>query len=85
MRSFRRRSKLVDALQFDGTAEGRDKLAAFAGRNLADAAREDLHVRTPFGVAIVSQGSWLVRDPATRDLSVVTNDQFFRDHDHVGA
>ena len=84
MRRFRRRPKLMPAVQFDGTKEGCHQLIAFSARVTHAADGGDVRITTARGPLDVRPGDWLVRDPDIDEVAVLTNEAFFATFDCVG-
>lgn len=84
MRRYRRRPKLMPAVQFDGTREGCHLLIAFTSRVTHAPDGSDVRLTSERGWLPVWQGDWLVRDPDTFKIDVLTSLEFFSTFDHVG-
>ena len=79
---FRHRSQVVQALQFDGTRAGRDRLEAFAGPPIEG--RPSLRLQTTFGPRVVRASDWVVRT-GTGGVFAMGEGVFRRQHEPLEA
>lgn len=85
---FRHRGQLVQALQFDGTRAGLDRLEAFAGSRVEAAHRVGpcaaMRLQTTFGPRVVRASDWVVRT-GTGGFFAMDEGLFVRQHEPVEA
>lgn len=74
MTRFRRAAHEVDAMLFDGSPALAAEISRSFGCTVVDGAT--LEVPSPFGRIYVGAGMWVVRDRATKALSVVDDREF---------
>lgn len=80
------RPKPGPAMQFDGTPSSARLLLAFSGLSgMPGPIGYQLPLATASGRIDMRQGDWLLREPRTGALQLITNEQYFRDFDPVGA
>ena len=80
----RRRSKPVEALQYDGSQEGCHALVGFTRRVVLPCRPDHVVFSGPRGLQTIASGDWLVRDVGTGEVTLVPKEQFFADYDHAG-
>ena len=79
---FRRAAHHVDAMLFDGTPERAAEISRLFGCSVAGEGSV-VEVGTPYGRVYIGERMWVVRDSATKALSVVDDREFAAQYEAV--